>query len=178
MEGWINNFAPETHDENDPYCFMHDIKKDGSCFVACLSTPNLIRNVQRGRGEDYLFIDEPFSMSVEGFTMQIVDTCDRARHLLPFAVCVPTAESKEVVCPLLAALHQEVEKNGATKKTMANHADIFSDELVAEFSGMEVANCFFHCSMSPRKFGIKLRCSAPFTDPLLQEFAGCISCHQ
>ena len=28
VERWINNLAPETHDENDPYCFMHDVKED------------------------------------------------------------------------------------------------------------------------------------------------------
>ena len=67
----------------DPYCFMHTIKEDGSCFVAGFTTPNLIRNARRGRGEDYLSIDGQFSITVEGFTMQIVGTCDRAQHLLP-----------------------------------------------------------------------------------------------
>ena len=76
LEGWINNLALETHGRNDQYCFLHNFKEDGSCFVACLSTPNLIRNARRGHGEDYLSIDGQFSITVEGFTMQIVGTCD------------------------------------------------------------------------------------------------------
>ena len=44
--------------------------------------------------------------------MQIVDTCDRAHNLLPLADCVATAERKEVVRPCLAALREEVEKDG------------------------------------------------------------------
>ena len=60
--------------------------------------------------------------------MQIVGTCDRAHHLLPLAVCVATAERKEVVRPFLAALCEEVEKDGmpwAPTKGMADHADAF-----------------------------------------------------
>ena len=34
LEKWINDLAPETNDGHDPYCFMHTIKEDGSCFVA------------------------------------------------------------------------------------------------------------------------------------------------
>ena len=98
LEKWINDLAPETNDGHDPYCFMHTIKEDGSCFVAGFTTPNLIRNARRGQGEDYLSIDRQLLITVEGFTMQIVGTCDRAHHLLPLAVCVPTAERKEVVC--------------------------------------------------------------------------------
>ena len=48
LEKWINDLAPETNDGHDPYCFMHTIKEDGSCFFAGLTTPNLIRNAQRG----------------------------------------------------------------------------------------------------------------------------------
>ena len=79
--------------------------------------------------------------------MQIVGTCDRALQMVPLAVCVATVERKEVVCLLLAALREEVEKDGmlwAPTKGMADHAHTFRDELVAKFSGMEVADCFFH----------------------------------
>ena len=48
LEKWINDLAPETNDGHDPYCFMHTINEDGSCFVAGLITPNLIRNARRG----------------------------------------------------------------------------------------------------------------------------------
>ena len=75
--------------------------------------------------------------------MQFVGTCDRAHHLLPLAVCVATTERKEVVCPFLAALREEVEKDGmpwAPTKGVADHANAFQDKLVAEFSGMEVAD--------------------------------------
>ena len=157
LEKWINDLAPETKDGHDPYCFMHTIKEDGSCFVAGFTTPNLIRNARRGRGEDYLSIEGQFSTTVEGFTMQIVGTCDRALHLLPLAVCVATAERGEVVRPFLAALREEVEKDGmpwAPTKGMADHADAFRDELVAQFAAMEVAGCFFHV-------GKKVRDKAP-----------------
>ena len=97
LENRINDWAPETHDGHDPYCFMYTIREDRSCFVAGFTTPNLIRNARRGRGENYLSIDGLFSKTVEGFTMQIVGTCDRAHHLLPLAVCVATAKGKEVV---------------------------------------------------------------------------------
>ena len=30
LEKWINNLAAKTHDGNDPYCFMHTVKEDGS----------------------------------------------------------------------------------------------------------------------------------------------------
>ena len=132
LEKWLNDLAPETNDEHDPYCFMYTINEDGSCFVAGFTTPNLIRNARRRRGEDYLSIDGQFSITVEGFTMQIVGTCDRAHHLLPLAVCVATAECKEVVRPFLAALRAEVEKDSmpwVPTKGMADHADGFRNEL-------------------------------------------------
>ena len=87
--------------------------------------------------------------------MQIVGTCDRAHHVLPLAVCVASAERKKVVCPFLAALREEVEKDGmpwAPTKGMADHADAFRDELVAEFSGMEVADYFFHVAKKVHYF--------------------------
>ena len=105
LEKWINDLAPETHDGHDPYCFMHNIKEDGSCFVAGFTIPNLIPNALRRQGEDYLSIDGQFSITVEGFTMQIVGTYDRAHHLLPLAVCVATKERKK-------ALREEVEEDG------------------------------------------------------------------
>ena len=55
--GWlegINNLAPETHNGHDPFCFMHKINEDGSCFLAGFTTPNLILNARRGRGGDNL----------------------------------------------------------------------------------------------------------------------------
>ena len=48
LEKWISDLAPETHDGDDPYCFMHTVKEDGPCFVAGFTTPNLICNVRRG----------------------------------------------------------------------------------------------------------------------------------
>ena len=51
LEKRINDLAPETNDRHDPYCFMHTIKEDGSCFVAGFTTPNLIRDAQRNGGE-------------------------------------------------------------------------------------------------------------------------------
>ena len=98
LEGRINKLALETHDGNNPYCFLHDVKEDGSCFVACLSTPNLIRNARTSRGEDYLSIDGQFSITIEGFTMHIVGTCDRAHHLLPLAVCVWPLRNARKLC--------------------------------------------------------------------------------
>ena len=89
LEKWINDLAPETHDGHDPYCFMHTVKEDGSCFFAGFTTPSLIRNAWRGRGEGYLSIDGQFSITLEGFTMQIVGTCDRAHHLWPWPCVWP-----------------------------------------------------------------------------------------
>ena len=164
LEKWINDLGPETHDRHDPYCFMHTVKEDGSCFVAGFSTPDLIRNARRGRGEDYLSIDGQFAMSVEGFTMQTVGTCDRAHHLLPLVLCVAIAESKEMVRPFLAALCHEVEKDGmpwAPTKGMADHADAFRNVFVAEFSGIEVAHCLIHVAN-------KVRDKAPMLRSFLQ----------
>ena len=38
----------------------------------------------------------------------------------------------------------------APTKGMADHAHAFSDELIAKFSGMEVADCFFHVAKKVR----------------------------
>ena len=38
----------------------------------------------------------------------------------------------------------------APTKGMADHADAFRDELVAEFSGTEVADCLFHVAKTVR----------------------------
>ena len=91
--------------------------------------------------------------------MQIVGTCDPAHHLLPLVVCEATAERKEVVRPFLVALHDDVEKDGmhwAPTKGMADHADAFRDELVAEFSGMKVTDCFFHVAKKVRDKALML----------------------
>ena len=98
LEKWINDLAPETNDGHDPYCFMNTIKEDGSCFVAGFTTPNLIRNARRGRGEDYLSIEGQFSITVEGFTMETVGTCDQAHHLLPLAPVFCVQVGKFVGC--------------------------------------------------------------------------------
>ena len=114
MEKWMNDLATEMHDGHHPFCCMHTIKEDGSCFVTGFTAPNLIRNALTGRGEDYLSIVGQSWITVEDFTMQIVGTCDRVHHLLLFAVCVATAERKEV---------EKVGMLGAPTKGMADHAD-------------------------------------------------------
>ena len=50
-EGLINNLAAETQGGHDLHCFMHKVKSDESCFVVCLSIPNLIRNARSNRRE-------------------------------------------------------------------------------------------------------------------------------
>ena len=64
-----------------------------------------------------------------------------------------TAERKEVVRLFLAPLCEEVEKDGmpwAPTKGMADDADAFRDKLVAQFPGIEVADCFFHVAKKVR----------------------------
>ena len=73
LQKWINDLAPEMHDGHDPYCFMHTVKEDGSCFLAGFTTRNLIRNARRGRGEDYLSIDGQFLITVESFRILCSD---------------------------------------------------------------------------------------------------------
>ena len=122
-------------------------------FLTCLSTPNLIRNARRGRGEDFLSIDGQFSIAVKGFTMQVLGTCDVAHHLLPIAVGIATSERKAVTAPILKAVHEEVQKDGSPwcpTKGMADHAGAFRDVLAAEFTGMMVADCYFHVAMIVR----------------------------
>ena len=94
LEKWINKWEEERIDDDSPYCFKESIADDGSNFLTCLSTPNLIRSARRACGEDFLSIDGQFSITVEGFTMQVLGTCDVAHRLLPIAVCVATSERK------------------------------------------------------------------------------------
>ena len=147
LEKWINQLEEERIDDDSPYCFKESIADDGSDFLTCLSTPNLIRNARRGRGEDFLSIAGQFSITVEGFTMQVLGTCDVAHYLLPITVCVATSGRKAVIAPFLKAVHEEVQKDGSPwcpTKGMADHAGAFRDVLAAEFRGMMVANCYFH----------------------------------
>ena len=147
LEKWINELEEERIDDDSPYCFKESVADDGSTFLTCLSTPNLIRNARRGRGEDFLSIDGQFFITVEGFTMQVLGTCDVAHHLLPIAVCIATSERKAVTAPFLKAVHEEVQKDGSPwcpTKGMADHAGAFRDVLAAEFPGMMVADCYFH----------------------------------
>ena len=102
---------------------------------------------------DYLSIDGLILITVGVFTIQILRTCGRAYQLLPLAVCMATAEIKEVLCPFLVALLEEVEKDGmpwAPTNGMADHADAFRYERIAEFSGMEVADCFLYVAKKVR----------------------------
>ena len=145
--------AAETHDGHDPNYFMHTVKEDGCCFEAGFTPLSPIRNAGGGGRDDYLSIDGQFSIPVEGFTMRIVGPCDRAYCLLPLAMCVATAECKEVVRPLLVALAEKVEADGmpwSPTKGMADYADAFQDKLLAEFSAMEVADCIFYVAKKVR----------------------------
>ena len=88
-----------------------------------------------------------FSVTVEGFTKQVLGTCDIAHRLLPIAVYVPTSEQKAVTAPFLKAVHEEAQKDRSPwcpTKGMADHASAFRDVLAAEFRGMMVADCYFH----------------------------------
>ena len=113
LEKLINELEKGRIDDDSPYCFKESVADDGSTFLTCLSTPNLIRNARRGRGEDFLSIDAQFSITVEGFTMQVLCTCDVAHHLLPIAVCIATSERKAVTAPFLKAVHEEVQTDGS-----------------------------------------------------------------
>ena len=129
VEKWINELEEERIDDDLPYCFKESVANDGSTFLTCLLTANLIRNARRGRGEDFLSIDGQFSITVEGFIMQVLGTCDVPHHLLPVGVCVATSERKAVTATFLKAVHEEVQKDGSPwcpTKGMADLAGVDS----------------------------------------------------
>ena len=99
------------------------------------------------RGEDFQSINRQFCITVEGFTMHVLGTCDVAHRLLPIAICVATSERKAVTAPFLKAVHKEVQKDGSPwcpTKRMADHVGAFRDVPAAEFRGMMVAGRCFH----------------------------------
>ena len=115
--------------------------------MTCLSAPNLIRNARKDGGEDFLSVKGQISITLEGFTMQVLGTCDIAHHLLPIAVCLAIPEWKAVMEPFLKAMHEEVQQDGSPWRPtegMADHASAFRDVLAAEYRGMMVADCCFH----------------------------------
>ena len=69
LEKRITDWAPKTHDGQDPYWFKYIMKEHGSCSIAGFTTLNLIRNARSGRGEDDMSIDGPFSITVGGVTI-------------------------------------------------------------------------------------------------------------
>ena len=143
----LKELEEERIDDNWLYYFKESIVDDGSIFLTCLSTPNLIQNARRGRAEDFLSIDRQFSITIEGFTMQLLGTCDVAHRLLPIAICVATSERKAVAAPFLKAVHEEVQKDGSRwcpTKGIADHASALRVVLAAAFRGMMVADCSFH----------------------------------
>ena len=104
LEKWINELEEERSDDNALYCFKESIADDGSIFLTCLATANLIQNARRVLGEEFLSIDGQFSITVEGFAMHVLGTCDVAHRLLPIDVWVATSERKAITAPFLKAV--------------------------------------------------------------------------